>query len=385
MYTPRTNKIKEKKEDYINLYNPIDWWILAIVLILTIFGLIMIYSASSVVADRTFDNKYFFFQRQFIFAIISLIAMWITIYLPRKLINSLHYIAIFIVFIMLFLCLTPLGNEVNGAKRWISLGSFSIQPLEFTKIALVLYLGYYMSEKRELQASYMIGFFPPFLVTMLFSALIMLQPDFGGTLILTILLFFMCLVGGSKFIYIFFTFLITGCIGLLFIITSPYRMERIFAFLDPFKDALDTGYQLVQSLYALGLGGFFGVGIGGSKQKILYLPESHNDFIMAIVGEEMGFFTISIIMLLFTLLFIRCFRVVLAQRSIRDRLTSFGISLVIAIGALFNLAVVFGSVPPTGVAMPFISYGGSSLLCSMICVGLILNYSRTMKDSIINE
>ncbi len=379
----RANRAKrvENKEDYFVNHNPIDWWLIVIVLILTIFGLIMIYSASSVVADRTFDDKYYFFKKQFLFTIVSVVAMVITIYLPRKLINNLHYVSVAIVSLLLVLCITPLGNEVNGASRWISLGSFSIQPLEFTKIALVLYIAYFMSEKRDMMDSYMIGFFPPFLLTMLFGALIMQQPDFGGTLFLTTILFFMCLVGGAKFLYIFGSFTVIGALGLMFIVTSPYRMERIFAFLDPFKDALDSGYQLVQSLYALGLGGFFGVGIGGSKQKLLYLPEAHNDFIMAVVGEEMGFFAITIIMLLFTLLFARCFRIVLGQQNIRDRLTAFGITLVIAIGALLNLGVVFGALPPTGVAMPFISYGGSSLLCSMICVGLLLHYSRTVKES----
>ncbi len=157
-------------------------------------------------------------------------------------------------------------------------------------------------------------------------------------------------------------------------------MQRMLAFIDPFRDALDTGYQLVQSFYALALGGFFGVGIGGSTQKLLYLPEAHNDFIMAIIGEEMGFFAITVIMLLFTLLFARCFRLVLGQENMRDKFTVFGISLIIAVGAFFNLAVVLGSVPPTGVAMPFISYGGSSLLSTMICVGLLLNYSRSVND-----
>lgn len=376
--TRRKARVTEQKEEYIATINPIDWWIVAIVLILSILGLIMIYSASSVVADRLYDDKYYFFKRQFLFTIISFLIMWITIYLPRKLINNLHYIAIFISFVMLFLCLTPFGNSVNGASRWISLGSFSVQPLEFAKIALVLYLAYFMSEKRAMQNSYMIGFFPPFLVTMFLGGLIMLQPDFGGTLVLVLILFFMCLVGGSRFLYLFLSFIIVGLLGVLFIVTSPYRMERILAFIDPFKDALDSGYQLVQSLYALGLGGFFGVGIGGSKQKLMYLPEAHNDFIIAVIGEEMGFFAISLIMILFTLLFIRCFRIVLGQRTIRDRLTVFGVTLVIAIGAFFNLAVVFGSLPPTGVAMPFISYGGSSLLCSMVCIGLLLNYSRSV-------
>ncbi len=376
------NKFKTKEVIEIDedpLYG-FDWWIVCIVLVLTIFGLVMIYSASSVVADINFSDKYYFFKKQLLFVIVGFVVMWLTVFLPRKIINKIHYIALGSITFLLFLCITPLGNEVNGASRWLSFGSFSLQPLEFAKIALVLYLSYFMSSKKDMLDSYTIGFIPPFLVTMFLCALLMSQPDFGGTLIMISILFFMCLVGGTKFIYIFFSFLFTGIIAIFFIISSPYRMQRIFAFLDPFKDALDSGYQLVQSLYALGIGGFFGVGIGGSKQKLLYLPEAHNDFIIAVIGEEMGFFAISVIMLLFTLLFARCFRVVIGQRSVRDRLSAFGITLVIAIGALLNLAVVLGSVPPSGVAMPFISYGGSSLLASMICIGLILNYSRSVKE-----
>ncbi len=386
MSTLRVNRLRnqETSHGYASHSTSIDWWIVIIVMILSVIGLTMIYSASSVVADRSYGDKFFFLKRQLIFTAVSLIAMVITANLPRKLLNQLHYVGLIIVSFLLFLCITPLGNEVNGASRWLSFGAFSIQPLEFTKIALVLYLAYFMSEKRSTFNSYKLGMLPPFLVTMFLCGLIILQPDFGGTIILSILLFFMCLVGGTKFLYIFGTFSLIGATGLLFLVTSPYRMQRLLAFVDPFKDALDTGYQLVQSFYALALGGFFGVGVGGSTQKLLYLPEAHNDFIMAIIGEEMGFFTITVIMLLFTLLFARCFRLVLGQENMRDKFTVFGISLVIGIGALLNLAVVLGSIPPTGVAMPFISYGGSSLLSSMICVGLLLNYSRTVKDDQVN-
>ncbi len=375
-----TNQRIQSKIKKSSVLRGIDWWIVISVAILVMLGLVMVYSASSIVADRTFADKYYFLKRQMAFLFISSCAALITTFLPRKFINNLHYIALLVVSFLLLLCLTPLGNEVNGASRWISFGSFSIQPLEFTKIALVLYLAYFMSEKQDKFDDFTLGVLPPFLVTLFLCALIIAQPDFGGTIVLSLILFFMCLVGGTRFLYLFFGCAVIGGLASLFLLTSSYRMARFFAYLDPFKDALDSGYQLVQSLYALGLGGFFGAGIGASKQKLLYLPEAHNDFIMAIIGEEMGFFGITLIMLLFTFLFMRCFRTALGQKEMRDKLTAFGITLVIAIGAFFNLAVVIGSVPPTGVAMPFISYGGSSLLCSMICVGLILNYSRTTKE-----
>ena len=162
-------------------------------------------------------------------------------------------------------------------------------------------------------------------------------------------------------------------------IRDRYRARRLVAFLDPFADAQNAGYQLVQSLYALGSGGFFGVGMGGSSQKMFYLPEAHNDFIMAVVGEELGFFGMTLIMVLFAMLFMRCYKIIMGQSDLRDRFSAFGVTLVLAIGATLNLAVVMGMAPPKGVAMPFLSYGGSSLLASMMCIGLLLNFSRTAR------
>ncbi len=382
MINTRKNLPKQNRiiRTYEKATSGIDWWIILIVLILTTIGLMMVYSASSVVADRTFGDKFFFIKKQLQFAFLGGIVMITCIAIPRQFIDKIHYIVLSFCALGLIACYTPLGNQVNGASRWLNFGTFNVQPLEFTKIGLVLYLAYFMSEKRNLFNSFKLGVLPPFLITMILCGLLIFQPDFGGTIVLSLILFFMCLVGGTHFVYLFLTFFVIGALGLIVLFMSPYRTERFLAYLDPFKDALDSGYQLVQSLYALGLGGFWGTGIGGSKQKLLYLPEAHNDFIMAVIGEELGFFGISAIMLLFTLLFSRCFRIVLGQRNIRDRLTVFGITLVIAIGAFFNLAVVLGSVPPTGVAMPFISYGGSSLLCSMICIGLLLNYSRFIEN-----
>ncbi len=224
------------------------------------------------------------------------------------------------------------------------------------------------------------GIIPPFAVTGVICCLLLLQPDFGGAMVMVTLLFFMCLVGGTRFLYLFLTLGLTLGSAVMLVMIEPYRMRRLLAFIDPFKDALDTGYQLVQSLYALGSGGLFGMGMGNSMQKMLYLPEAHNDFIMAVVGEELGFIGVTLIMLLFAMFFTRCYRIIMGQSVLRDRLTAFGITLVIALGAVLNLAVVLGMAPPKGVAMPFLSYGGSSLIASMICVGLLLNYSRTSRE-----
>ena len=361
-------------------YGQVDWWLLAIVLTLLCLGLLMVLSASGVVGERLLGNKYFFFKKQIIFAVSGGIALAAAAWLPRNLLDKLAYPALFLAFILLALCLSPAGVKVNGASRWLVVAGFSIQPMEFARISLVLYLAYYMSTKQDMVKTFSRGVIPPFAVTGTLCCLLLLQPDFGGAILMLALLFFMCLVGGTRFFYLFFAVTMTFAGAAALVLCSPYRARRLLAFLDPFKDAMDTGYQLVQSFYALGSGGFFGVGMGNSRQKMLYLPEAHNDFIMAVVGEELGFIGITLIMLLFAMLFTRCYRIIMGQQNLRDRLTAFGLTLIIALGAVLNMAVVLGMAPPKGMSMPLISYGGSNLLASLIAIGLILNYSRTMRE-----
>lgn len=361
-------------------YGPYDWRLMAVVLMLLCIGLLMVLSASGVVAERINGDKYFFFKRQLAYVGVGGIALWIAATMPRDLLYKLQYPALLFVGVLLLITLSPLVNKVNGAQRWISLRFISIQPMEFAKIALAMYLAYFMSTKQELVKTFSKGVIPPFAVTGVFCALLLAQPDFGGAAVLAMILFFMCLVGGTRFVYLFLSIGMAMAGALALIIHSPYRARRMVAFLDPFEDAQNAGYQLVQSLYALGSGGLFGVGVGGSAQKMFYLPEAHNDFIMAVIGEEMGFFGITLIMGLFAMLFVRCYRIILGQTDLRDRFSAFGVTLVIALGSVLNLAVIMGMAPPKGVAMPFMSYGGSSLLCSMICVGLLLNFSRTARQ-----
>lgn len=373
----RAAKLSAPKESQIS--GQYDWWIIAVVLMLLCIGLLMVLSASGVVAERINGDKYYFFKRQILYACVGGVALWIAASMPRDLLYKLQYPLLMGTVVLLLLTLSPLGSRINGAQRWLSLKFFSVQPLEFAKIALALYLAYFMSAKQDLVKTFSKGVIPPFAITAMLCCLLLAQPDFGGAAVLAMILFFMCLVGGTRFVYLFMTIGMGLAGGVAMIVYSPYRAKRLAAFLDPFEDAQNAGYQLVQSLYALGSGGFFGVGMGGSAQKMFYLPEAHNDFIMSVVGEELGFFGITLIMVLFTMLFVRCFKIVLGQPELRDRFSAFGITMVIALGVILNLAVVMGMVPPKGVAMPFLSYGGSSLLASMICVGLILNFSRTAR------
>ena len=356
---------------------PFDWWLFTVMLVLLAIGLVMVLSASGIVAEQVNGDKYYYFIKQLKFALIGGLALWGAALLPRDVLYKLQYPALLGGLLLLLITLSPLTPKINGAQRWIQLGSFSLQPMEFVKIALALYLAYFLSTKQDLVQTFSRGVIPPFAVTFLFCFLLLLQPDFGSAMVLMGILFFMCLAGGTRLIYLGIALGGVLVAAGMLAVTSPYRMRRLLAFLDPFQDALNTGYQLVQSLLAIGSGGFFGVGIGASRQKMFYLPEAHNDFIMAVLAEETGFVGVSCVMLLFALLFWRCYRIIMGQGNLRDRLSAFGITSILAIGACMNLAVVMGVAPPKGVPMPLLSYGGSNLLATMICIGLMLNFSRT--------
>lgn len=358
-------------------YYPMDFWLLFSALLLAGFGLIMVFSSSGIMAERFYGDKYLFFKKQAIFALFGTIVMICCARVKRQLFYNHTYLWVFIVVVMLALC--PLiGTSIGGSKRWLPMGPLSPQPLEFAKIALVFYLAFFFAKKQDLvqSKSFAVGVIPPFLVTGVMCGLLMAQPDFGGTAFLCFILFGMCFVGGTRIIYLVLSAGIGAWAGWMLIASAPYRLKRWTAFLDPFAVAKDEGYQLVQSLYAFGSGKFFGSGLGAGKQKLFFLPEAHNDFIMAVVGEELGFFGISLVFLLVAFLMIRAFRVAFLQEDLMDRFTAFGMSVILALGFCLNLAVVLGTVPPKGVPMPFISYGGSSLLASFICVGVLLNLSR---------
>ena len=358
-------------------FAPFDWWLFTIMLVILSIGLVMVLSASGIVAEQVNGDKYYFFKRQELFALMGGIVLWGAALLPREWLYKMQYPALFVALLLLLVTLSPLAPAINGAKRWIPLGPINIQPMEFVKVALALYLAYFMSSKQDIIKTFSRGVIPPFAVTALFCFLLLLQPDFGSAVVLASILFFMCVAGGTRFVYLFFSIALACAGAMALAISSPYRLRRLLAFLDPFEDAHNTGYQLVQSLLAIGSGSFFGVGVGASKQKMFYLPEAHNDFIMAVLAEEMGFVGMSVVMILFGLLFWRCYKIIQGQRNLRDRFTAFGITTILAMGSVMNLAVVMGVAPPKGVPMPLMSYGGSNLMATMLCVGLLMNFSRT--------
>ena len=356
---------------------PMDWWLVALTLILVSLGLIMVFSASFIFAEYKRADTYFFFKRQLLFTVVGLGVMAVVAMMRRETLYKLQYPALFGVFLLLVLTNSPLATTVKGAHRWLNIGPFSLQPMEFAKIALVMYLAYFMASKQDIIKTFSKGVIPPFLVTGLMCGLLLLQPDFGGAAIMLLLLFIMCLVGGTRPIYLATSALLACGAAYLLITNAEYRLDRITAFLRPFEVADKEGYHLVQSFYAFGTGGLFGSGLGASHQKLFFLPEAHNDFILAVFGEETGLVGITIFFMLMGAFYWRGLKIALAQSDLRDRFTAFGVVLILLLSTVLNMAVVLGVAPPKGVPMPFFSYGGSSMLASLICVGLLLNISRT--------
>ena len=356
-----------------------DFWLMGLALILLGMGLMTLLSASGIVAEKIYADSLYFFKRQLLFAAAGITVMVVLMLVPRTLIYKLQYPLLLLALLLLVVTLLPGVAKIKGAKRWLNFGPFGIQPMEFAKIALVMYLAYFMSTKQAIVKTFSKGVIPPFMVTGVFCGILLLQPDFGGAAVLSFLLFFMCLAGGTRLIYLVISALIASAGAYFLIIHEAYRFRRILAFLDPFKVASDEGYQLVQSLYALGSGGIWGAGLGDSRQKLFFLPDAHTDFIMAIAGEELGFLGITLIFLLLSLFFWRAMRVAFMQGDLRDRLTAFGLTLTLGLSMVLNMAVVLGVAPPKGLPMPFFSYGGSSLLATFICVGLLLNISRSAR------
>ncbi len=357
----------------------VDWWLLALFLLILGVGVLAVLSASGPTALRKYHDSYFFFKRQLIFMGLGGLAVVTLCCIPRAFLNRLHYWGIGLAMILLALC-PVIGPRINGAQRWIDLHFMMIQPMEFTRIALVMYVAYFLGTKKGLVKEFTRGLLPLFIVTGLICLLLLLQPDYGGAAIMCMLVFFLFLAGDVKSSHLITIMCVLLVGGLALIWLEPYRIARVLAFLDPFADKQGKGYQLVQSLLALGSGGIFGVGLGGSVQKIRFLPEPHNDFIMSVIGEEAGFVGITFVMLLFAAFFYRCYKVALGQKVLRDKLTAYGLTMAMALSFTMNLAVALGAMPPKGVAMPFLSYGGSSLLSNMICAGLLLHYSRTSRE-----
>jgi cell division protein FtsW len=340
-------------------------------------GLIMVYSASAVWADYKFNDSFFFAKRQMLFAGVGIVAMFFIMNIDYWTWRTWAKVILIICFVLLILVLIPgIGNVRNGSRSWIGVGAFSVQPSEFMKIAMIAFLAKFLSENQKAITSFKQGLFPSLGLVFFAFGLIMLQPDLGtGTVMVGTSVVVIFIAGARISHFVGLGLLgVAGFVGL--IISAPYRMKRITSFLDPWQDPLGSGFQMIQSLYAIGPGGLFGLGLGQSRQKFFYLPEPQTDFIFAILAEELGFIGGSLILLLFSLLLWRGIRIALGAPDLFGTFLATGIIAMIAIQVMINIGVVTGLMPVTGITLPFLSYGGSSLTLMLMAVGVLLNISR---------
>ena len=359
----------------------IDYILLISVVIISLFGLLMIYSASYIWADYKFNDAFHFVKTQGFFLIIG----YILLYFVQRIsyIRYLKYANIIfgICFLLLILVLIPgIGSIRNGSRSWFGVGGFGIQPSEFMKLSMIIFTSKYLAYNEKKLDDIKGNVLPILLILFIVFGLIMLQPDFGTGVIIVMSIIALLFISGVpiNFFVRIGIFGILGVVGL--IIIAPYRMKRIVSFLNPWSDPLGSGFQIIQSLYAIGPGGLLGMGLGNSIQKHFYLPEPQTDFIFAIISEELGFLGVLIVASLFILIIYRGFRIAIYCENKFGKFLAFGICFQLAFQTLLNLMVVVGLIPVTGVTLPFLSYGGSSLLITMISMSILLNVSKYNKE-----
>ena len=354
-----------------------DFVLFIAILLLILFGLIMIYSASSIWAEYKFHDSFKYVKQQALFIGIGIFLL-ITV---SKIDYMFYYkktnpILLVCLFLLVLVLIPGIGSVRNGSQSWFGIGSFGIQPSEFAKLGLIIFTAKYLADNQKYLRDFKKGVIPILLVLFLVFGLIMLQPDFGTGMIIVVSILAMLFVAGVNMKF----FLGLGAVGVVGIVVliaiAPYRMDRITSFLDPWSDPLGTGFQIIQSLYAIGPGGLLGQGFLNSRQKQFYLPEPQTDFIFSIISEEFGVLGVIIVAGLFLVVLWRGIDIALKTENTFGKYLAFGMVFQIMIQTVMNLMVVIGLIPVTGVTLPFLSYGGSSLLISLISIGILLNISR---------
>ena len=354
---------------------PVDYAMVVIILMLLCFGLVMVFSASSANAHYMYGDATYFFRRQVLYAVFGLLLMWLTSRFPLKAIKQYTNL-LFVVSIALLLLVPLIGVEVNGAKRWLGFGGFTFQPSEIAKLTLVMFLAKSLTIYRDRISKLGDGYIRYMIIILMVAGIVLLQPHMSGAVVIAVGGVAVLFAAGFKVRYFVTTFLcaVPALWGLA--VMSPYRFKRITSFMDPFADKLGESWQIVQSLYAIGSGGLFGLGLGQSRQKFLYIPEPQNDFIFAIICEELGFIGAVFVMLLFGLLIWKGIMIAKKAPDEYTALVATGITSLLAVQVLMNIAVVTSMMPVTGVPLPFFSYGGTSLVILLMEMGLLLNISR---------
>lgn len=354
-----------------------DHTLLFVTLTLALVGLVMVFSASAIVAGNRFQDPEFFLKRQIAWLGFGFLLMHLTSRIDYQLWRRLSIPILMCMLVLLVMVLVPsLGVAAKGARRWLRVGPISIQPAELAKLVTVMYLAAYLTRKADKLTLFRSGLLPALIVVGLLSGLVLLEPDLGTVVVIGLVTVGLLFLGGARITHLLSLALCAIPVALVLILGSSYRRQRLMTFLAPWKDASDAGFQITQSFLAFGSGGPFGVGLGEGKQKLFFLPEAHTDFVLALVGEELGLAGTATVILLFALFVWRGFHIATRARMPFGKFLGMGITLLIGIQALVNAAVVTGLLPTKGLTLPFVSYGGSSLVVSFIGVGMLLSISR---------
>lgn len=370
-------QILTKLEEY-------DLVIMLMAIALTCFGVVMVYSASNIMADKRFHDGFFFLKRQGLFALTGFGIMLTVMRIDYHVWKKLAVPALLLCLALLVMVLIPgIGGKAGGSSRWLKLPGFNLQPSEMAKLALIMYMAYSLDKKQDKVKNFTEGIIPYMIVLALLIGCLAMQPDLGGALTLVAVAMVMLFAAGMRLSH-FLSMILLALPLLSYKLSRGYHHKRMEAWMNPWSDPEGKGFQIIQSWLALGTGGLFGQGLGEGKQKLFYLPEAHTDFILSVVGEELGFLGVFVIIGMFFLLVQRAMRIAVAAPDPFGRFLALGIAVLFGIEATVNMAVVTGLFPTKGLALPFISYGGSSLLISLFAVGILLNISSGLKIGPIN-
>jgi cell division protein FtsW len=356
---------------------PVDGSVLTVTVALALIGLVMVFSASAVVAGNRFQDSIYFLKRHLAWLAFGFLLLQIASRMDYMAWRRLALPVLGLTAALLVLVLIPsVGVMAKGARRWIRLGPVSMQPAEMVKLAVVLYLALYLTKREGRLAEFAGGFLPPLLVVGLLAGLVLLQPDLGTAVVIGFVTYVMLFLGGVRLSHLLSLVPVVLAGAALLVWRSPYRLQRLMTFFDPEKDPTGAGFQVNQSFLAFGSGGAFGVGLGEGQQKLFFLPEAHTDFVLALVGEELGLVGTVSIMALFGILVLKGFQIAGRAREPFGRHLALGITLLIGFQALINAGVATGLLPTKGLTLPLVSYGGSSLLVSLTAIGILLSISR---------
>ncbi|GAB4520069.1 MAG: putative lipid II flippase FtsW [Haliangiales bacterium] len=351
-----------------------DIVLIAAVLMLLVIGIVEVFSASAVLGLKRHDDAMYFVKRQLVWLLPGTGIMWFAANTSYQWLRRWTYPLLAVTLLLLVAVL--FSRPINGARRWFLLGFMSFQPVEIAKLTLIAYLSYSLSKKADKIKQFTIGFVPHLLVCSVMMALLLMQPDLGSSVILGTTTLILMFVAGAKISYLLLAVLAAAPVAYMLVVGTPWRMQRFLAYFNPDAYSLGVAYQSVQASIAIGSGGFTGLGLGEGRQQLGYMLEGHNDYIMASVGEELGFVGFALVVTLFAVIVWRGIRAAVGARDVFGSYLAFGITVTFAIQALINTGVVLGALPAKGLTLPFVSYGGSSLLTAMFFAGLLLNIGR---------